>query len=186
MPGGVSLGEILGAAQNLSKNEPVTGVKVGSQAIPDMTVQQATDAADKANAMASALEQTLQSEKDLIESTKGTATERQQAFLKLQEQIDVLSGELGIKTKYGPQEAAMGKGGGDIGKVTERERVGIGTPQVALLSVAQKTLAAIQTGNAIQATLLNKLTNRSKSVNKGDVFDPFHSGHGGVSFGGFE
>jgi hypothetical protein len=172
-----TIDEVIAALNDASKSEVVTGAKVGTKKLPGMTVDEAIAAADKANSMATALEQIVQAEKDLMESTKGTAQERQQGVEKLQEQFDELAAALGVKTKYGPTEAAL-EGHGRA-EVTERERIGVGAPNVALLSVAQQQLSATRETNRILGQIKGiPIGATSATIARADI-RPFNDMFGG-------
>lgn len=109
----------------------VQGKKVQS------TVSDAQAAYTKATDEADHLTKIQKELADTLSNTKTTYQEKQKDFERLTKEASDIMDQLGIKKKYGSQIASL-EGGGGRREATERERVGLGSPQVSLLDVNRK------------------------------------------------
>ncbi len=110
----------------------VQGKKVRS------TVSDAQAAYTKATAEADHLTNIQKELADTLSNTKTTYQEKQRDLQRLTKEASDIMDQLGIKKKYGSQIASLEGGAGGRREATERERVGLGSPQVALLDVNRK------------------------------------------------
>ena len=122
-------------------------VKVGGKDYGEMTVAEARKNFDMASAHAKKLVEDQATLDNNLKNAKSTATEKMDAQNRVNEDLENINGEIKIaqndpKTRHG--------GGGR--SATERERVGVGAPQVANL---QKQTLDVTKMQLIEARKLN-------------------------------
>ena len=123
------------------------GVKVGNKEIPATSITEARAAFDAATKQADDLEALVKQRKEILADTKKSAKEIADALKKNGEEIDKITGEIGVKSGSGKEAAELENKKGRAGiAVSEWERAGgsMGGPAVALLDVAKATLFEIR------------------------------------------
>ena len=137
------------------QNIPITGAVVGGQKLPPMTLAAAESAYKTAETEALNLEKSQKGLSDSVNTAVDAYKKANDAVIKFGDQVDETQQELGIKQKYGREIAELEKsrGGGRGGNVTERERIGLGSPQIALLDVSKQHLAVSRQQLAIMGAM---------------------------------
>ena len=119
-------------------------VKIGNLPIPATTLGEATQRFEVSSKAAQRLEQIQKELADVLADTKTTYGEKLKAVERLTNEQQDLESALGIKTKYGRQIAEADeqrrRGRGARSELTERERIGGGTPVISPELMVQKRM----------------------------------------------
>jgi len=127
-----------------------------------MSVADAKKNFDMASAQAKKLAEDQAALDDVLKNTKSTATEKMDAYNRVKEDLENVNTEIGI-ANTDPRTRHGGAGGRSA---TERERLGIGAPQVANLQKQTLDVSKSQLGVLLRIDAnINRMTNLSGNSN---------------------